>query len=67
MTTKEKIEIIGQVGSINQGGLDININIHDVKESYGNVLFEVSPVSGGIDTVWVRQERVRFTKSFKRS
>jgi len=46
MSTLENIKLIGMPGTINQGGLNVHIRITDVKKSYGNVRYLVTPVSG---------------------
>lgn len=52
---KELIEkYVGKKATINCAGLQIEVNIVDVKMSYGKERFKVSPVAGKGE-VWVEQ------------
>jgi hypothetical protein len=50
---------IGQIGNINQGGLDVDVKILDAKQAYGVTRYLVTPMSG-TGEVWVSANRVRF-------
>lgn len=56
-TVSKMYESIGKTGIILLGGLQINVEILDVKSSYGKTRYQVKPVSGS-GNVWV--ERVDF-------
>ena len=66
ITASEQYKLIGMPGTINQGGLNVHIRITDVKKSYGNVRYLVTPVSG-TGSVWVDAGRVSFENSQEKS
>lgn len=64
MSTLELSKNIDKIGSIKMirpgttDGLSVHVRIADVKLSYGNVRYLVSPVSG-TGSVWVDSSRVQ--------
>lgn len=52
MTTKELMEDIGKDGVIGLGGLEIKVEIKDVKMSYGRQRWLVAPKAGAGE-IWV--------------
>ena len=46
MTTKSSLQMIGRIGTIQDGGLVYQVTIVDVKESYGRTRYLVTPVAG---------------------
>jgi hypothetical protein len=57
-TTNEMFQAIGKQGTINQGGLSVEVTVKDVKQAYGCTRFLVSPIAGHGE-VWVSAERVQ--------
>jgi hypothetical protein len=55
----EWMKMIGKRGNLNQGGLSVDVQILDVKQSYGCTRFLVSPMAGSGE-VWVSADRVKF-------
>lgn len=53
---------IGKRGTINQGGLFVDVQVLDAKSAYGCTRFLVSPMAGSGE-VWVSAERVKFQVS----
>lgn len=51
-------QFIGKIGTVNQGGLYVDVKVLDAKKSYGCIRFLVSPMAGSGE-VWVSAERVR--------
>jgi hypothetical protein len=58
MNTLELSKFIGQPGSVTLNGLSVHVRISDVKRSYGNVRYLVTPLSGS-GSVWVDANRVQ--------
>lgn len=52
MDIKTLSQYVGKFGVISLGGLEIDVAIMDVKQSYGKSRFLVSPVTGK-GTIWV--------------
>jgi hypothetical protein len=57
MSTKELGQVIGERGYVASDGLEIAVTIVDVKRAYGNLRYQVEPVSGR-GVVWVSADRV---------
>lgn len=57
MTAQEAISILNSYATINQGGLTVNVRITDVKQSYGVIRYQVTPISG-FGSIWVDATRV---------
>lgn len=59
MSTLELSQYIGKQGLLLSDKLRFSVYVQDAKLAYGNVRFQVTPVSGtGI--VWVDSNRVKF-------
>lgn len=58
---KELLANIGKEGHIYAGGLTINVKVLDVKTSYGNLRYLVTPLSGS-NEVWVNDSSLHFKK-----
>jgi|ERR1700676_2143627 len=58
MSTLTLSQSIGKLGTINQGGLTVDVTVLDAKQAYGCTRFLVSPVAGSGE-VWVSAERVQ--------
>ena len=56
---KEMMSWIGKVGEIGKDGICYKVRVLDVKESWGNTLFEVTPISG-MGSKWVYSTSVNF-------
>ena len=53
ITMKELVEkYVGKGAMIKLGGLVVNVIIEDVRQSWGRVRFQVSPISGH-GSIWV--------------
>lgn len=59
MSTLTLSQFIGELGTINQGGLYVDVKVLDAKQAYGCTRFLVSPVAG-CGEVWVSSVRVDF-------
>lgn len=55
----EMAKAIGKIGSLGIGGLYVDVKILDVKQSYGQTRYLVTPMAG-CESVWVAANRVRF-------
>jgi hypothetical protein len=58
VSVKELSQLIDTTALLNEGGLFFPVLIQDVKISYGQARYLVSPI-GGRGSVWVNKERVR--------
>jgi hypothetical protein len=58
MSVKELSQLIDTTALLSEGGLSFPVLIQDVKISYGQARYLVSPI-GGRGSVWVNKERVR--------
>jgi len=60
MSITDMKALVGKEGDlvVEGGDLVIEVEVRDVKVSYGHVLYEVTPVSGK-GNKWVRADRVR--------
>lgn len=56
MTTKEMAEALGIRGYIPAPGMTIEVKVCDVKTSYGQVRYQVTPIAR-TGSVWVSAER----------
>lgn len=54
----EYMFLVGKTGTIEQGGLVIQVKISDVREMWGRLQALVSPVSGS-GSVWVMVDRIK--------
>lgn len=61
---KEAAEMIGKVGVITIHGLDIEVKIIDVRNSWGRFDFLVCPVAGE-GRRWVSEYRLRLIEGIK--
>jgi hypothetical protein len=61
MTTTDKIKIIGKTGLLAVNGLKFEVEILDVRDSFGRTDYKVKPVSGE-GTRWVSSESVTLNK-----
>jgi hypothetical protein len=52
-------QFIGKIGTVNQGGLYVDVKVSDAKQAYGCTRFLVSPMAG-LGEVWVSANRVHF-------
>jgi hypothetical protein len=57
MTTQETMHLIGQLGTIQTGGLTVQIRILNVKVSYGRTRYQVQPIAGE-GSVWIEQVKL---------
>lgn len=48
---------VGQIGYVDLDGLEVNVEVLDVKSRYGHLDFKVTPLSGGRER-WVQATRV---------
>ena len=62
MDALDVVKIIGKTASLSMDGFRINVTVLNGKTSYGNVRFQVTPVSG-TGMVWVDSSRVSFENS----
>ena len=53
MTVAEMAKRIGQQASWYSEGLEVIVQVKDVKQAYGNVLYQITPISGA-GLKWVR-------------
>lgn len=60
MGMKELVSMIGRRGMLRCDGLVVEVNILDVKESYGQVRYLVSPVAGACEK-WVNDTSLEST------
>lgn len=58
MSVKELSKAIDTTALLNEGELSFPVLIQDVKISYGQARYLVSPI-GGRGSVWVNKERVK--------
>lgn len=65
MTAREAKQLLGKVGSLDLGGLSVNVKILDVREAYGRVDFLVEPVAGS-GQVWKAESNVKVQKGGQR-
>lgn len=56
---KEIQEFVGKDATIEVNGLTVNVKILDVKNSYGNIRYQITPVSGSGET-WT--EKIKLNK-----
>lgn len=49
---KELLQTIGKEGFISLNGLKVNVKVLDVKNSYGRIRYQVTPLSGEGE-IWV--------------
>lgn len=59
MSALSMSQFIGKIGTVNQGGLYVDVKVIDAKQAYGCMRLQVTPMAG-IGTVWVAVERVHF-------
>lgn len=52
-------DIIGKVGRLDSNGISFDVTIVQAKHAFGNLRFQVTPVSG-TGMVWVDSNRVQF-------
>ena len=57
MTFNEAAEVIGEPGGLEIGGLKVNVEVTDVRVSFGRTQYEVTPLCGS-GKVWVDADRV---------
>lgn len=57
MTVKEMSALIGQIGMLKVEDLRVEVEIMDVKQSYGSTRIQVTPTHG-IGHQWVSIDRV---------
>ena len=53
MTVAEMAKHIGQQATWYSDGLKVVVTVQDVKQAYGNVLYQITPVAGS-GLIWVR-------------
>lgn len=58
MNIRELAANIGKEGSYNVNGLKIRVKITDVKTAYGNIDYQIEPVTGQ-GSIWVRSSSVK--------
>lgn len=52
------MQIIGHEGSLTVGDMDVDVRVLDIRTSYGQVQYEVTPVAG-FGKVWTADYKVR--------
>jgi hypothetical protein len=57
MNTLELGKLVGQTGWLDEGLLQFEVRINDVKQAYGHTRYNVTPVSGK-GSKWVDSDRV---------
>lgn len=62
MKGTEILKLIGQPADAAINGLTVRVRISDVKTAYGNVRYQVTPLSGS-GSVWVDSSRVQLVTS----
>ena len=62
-TMAKMIEQLGKIVriEISELGLDIDVTVLDAKNSYGNLRYLVSPISGNGE-IWINASRVKLEK-----
>lgn len=59
MSVAELAKLIGQEVAVSVGGLNVNVRITDVKQSYGKTRYLVTPLSGN-GAVWVESYKAAY-------
>lgn len=62
MKGTEILKLIGQPADVAINGLTVHVRISDVKTAYGNIRYQVTPLSGS-GSVWVDSRSVRLVTS----
>lgn len=60
LTIRDAIQYIDRQALLHVEDLQVPVIIHDVRQVYGNVRFEITPV-GGIGRKWVNADRVQIS------
>lgn len=66
MSVAELAKLIGQEVAVFVGGLNVNVRITDVKQSYGKTRYLVTPLSGE-GAVWVESFKAAYEQPLRRT
>lgn len=66
MNGTEILTLIGRPADVDLNGMIVRVRISDVKSSYGNIRYQVTPLSGS-GSVWVDAGRVQLVTSEERN